>query len=72
MIWEKLKKMFSRSKPLPMNKTSRQQRRKLKRDLMKLQKKVSRKAEQTLKDPKIPRWIREVKRSQLTRNGLLD
>ena len=52
-------------------KPTRQQRRKLQRDLRKLKKKVDRRAEQTLKDTRIPAWIREVKRSQLEANGFL-
>lgn len=52
-------------------KPTRQQRRKLQRDLAKLERKVRRKAERTLKDPRIPQWIRDVKRKQLERSGFL-
>ena len=50
---------------------NRQQRRKLQRDLRKLKKKVTRRAEQTLKDTRIPAWIRETKRQQLEARGFL-
>lgn len=50
---------------------TRQQRRKLQRDLIKLTGKVRRKAEQTLADESIPQWIRDTKRSQLERSGFL-
>lgn len=52
-------------------KPTRQQRRKLQRDLAKLERKVRRKAEHTLKDEKIPQWIRDVKRQQLEHSGFL-
>ncbi len=52
-------------------KPTRQQRRKLQRDLAKLERKVRRKAEHTLKDDKIPQWIRDVKRQQLEHSGFL-
>ena len=52
-------------------KHTRQQRRKLQRDLAKLERKVRRKAEHTLKDDKIPQWIRDVKRQQLEHSGFL-
>lgn len=51
---------------------TRQQKRKLQRDLTKLTGKVRRKAEQTLKDERIPKWIRDVKRRQLERQGLIE
>ena len=50
---------------------SRQQRRKLQRQLVKLEGKVRRKADRTLNDSRIPLWIRNVKRAQLERNGFL-
>ena len=50
---------------------SRQQRRKLQRQLVKLEGKVRRKTERTLNDSRIPLWIRNVKRAQLERNGFL-
>jgi len=62
-IWKRLK-----MKP---EKVTRQQRRKLQRDLKKLRRKVERKADQTLKDQRIPEWIRKVKRQQLERQGFL-
>lgn len=52
-------------------KLSRQQLRKLRRDTAKLEQKVRRKAERTLNDPRIPQWIRDVKRAQLERSGFL-
>ena len=52
-------------------KPTRQQKRKLQRDLRKLRKKVARKAELTLRDERIPRWIRDAKRRQLEARGLL-
>lgn len=52
-------------------KPTRQQRRKLQRDVAKLEKKVRRKALETLKDESIPQWIRDVKRRQLERSGFL-
>ena len=52
-------------------KPTRQQRRKLQRDLAKLERKVMRKAEHTLKDDRIPQWIRDVKRQQLEHSGFL-
>ena len=63
-LWKILKR-----KPVP--KPTRQQRRKLQRDMTKLKKKVDRRAEQTLKDTRIPAWIREVKRRQLEAKGFL-
>lgn len=53
------------------NKITRQQKRKLQRDLAKLERKVRRKAEMTLNDQRIPAWIRDVKRSQLEAKGIL-
>lgn len=50
---------------------SRQQRRKLQRDVAKLEKKVRRMAVHTLNDKRIPKWIRDVKRRQLERCGFL-
>lgn len=53
-------------------KLTRQQRRKLQRDVAKLERKVRRKAERTLADTRIPQWIRDVKRQQLERSGFLE
>lgn len=50
---------------------SRQQRRKLERNLVKLERKVRNKAVHTLNDERIPQWIRDVKRVQLERSGFL-
>lgn len=50
---------------------TRQQRRKLQREVAKLERKVRRKAEHTLNNPRIPQWIRDVKRVQLERSGFL-
>lgn len=52
-------------------KPTRQQLRKLQRDAAKLERKVRRKAEHTLNNPRIPQWIRDVKRVQLERSGFL-
>ncbi len=52
-------------------KITRQQKRKLHRDLVKLTNKVRKKAERTLNDERIPEWIRAVKRGQLERSGFL-
>lgn len=51
---------------------SRQQRRKLERDLVKLERKVRNRAIHTLNDERIPKWIRDVKRAQLDRVGFLN
>lgn len=51
---------------------SRQQRRKLERNLVKLERKVRNKAVHTLNDERIPQWIRDIKRRQLERSGFLD
>lgn len=51
---------------------SRQQRRKLERNLVKLERKVRNRAEHTLNDERIPKWIRDIKRRQLERSGFLD
>ena len=67
LLWERIRNRWKR-KP---KKVSRQQRRKLQRDLLKLRGKINRKAEQTLKNERIPKWIREVKRKQLEEKGLL-
>ncbi len=53
-------------------KLTRQQRRKLQRDVVKLERKVRRKAEHTLSDSRIPEWIRNIKREQLERSGFLN
>lgn len=53
-------------------KLTRQQRRKLQRDVAKLEKKVRRKAEITLNNRNIPQWIRDIKRRQLERSGFLN
>lgn len=53
-------------------KLTRQQRRKLQRDVVKLERKVRRKAEHTLNDSRIPEWIRKIKRKQLERSGFLN
>ena len=50
---------------------TRQQRRKLQREVAKLERKVRRNAERTLANPHIPQWIRDVKRRQLERSGFL-
>lgn len=50
---------------------SRQQLRKMHRDTAKLERKVRRKAEHTLNNPSIPKWIRDQKRAQLERSGFL-
>lgn len=63
--------IWQRTKRKQEQKPTRQQRRKLQRDLAKLKKKVDRRAEQTLKDERIPAWIREVKRRQLEARGFL-
>lgn len=63
--------LWKRKRSNPEQKPTRQQRRKLQRDLAKLKKKVDRRAEQTLKDERIPAWIREVKRRQLEAKGFL-
>lgn len=60
-----------KKKRKPQAKVTRQQRRKLQRDLVKLTCKVRRRAEQTLNDKRIPGWIRAVKRRQLEANGFL-
>lgn len=52
-------------------KLSRQQRRKMERDLVKLERKVRNRACHTLNDERIPQWIRDVKRVQLERSGFL-
>lgn len=52
-------------------KPTRQQRRKLQRDVAKLEKKVRKRAVRTLNDESIPKWIRDVKRRQLERSGFL-
>lgn len=65
-LWKRKRKRIN-----PEQKPTRQQRRKLRRDLVKLKKKVDRRAEQTLKDERIPAWIREVKRRQLEARGFL-
>lgn len=52
-------------------KPTRQQRRKLMRDTVKLERKVRKKAVKTLNDPSIPLWIRNIKKSQLERRGFL-
>ena len=52
-------------------KPTRQQRRKLQRDVAKLERKVRKKAVRTLNDERIPKWIRDVKRKQLERSGFL-
>lgn len=59
------------NKRKPETKVTRQQKRKLQRDLVKLTRKVRRRAEHTLNDERIPGWIRAVKRSQLERSGFL-
>jgi hypothetical protein len=61
--------LFGRRKK--QEKLTRQQRRKLQRDVAKLEKRVRRKAEHTLNNSHIPKWIRDVKRSQLERSGFL-
>lgn len=61
--------LFRRSRNV--EKPTRQHRRKLQRDLAKLERKVRCKAEHTLKDDKIPQWIRDVKRKQLEHSGFL-
>jgi hypothetical protein len=63
--------LFKRRKLKPEDKFTRQQRRKLQRDLVKITRKVRRKAERTLNDERIPGWIRAVKRSQLEAVGFL-
>lgn len=63
--------LFKRRKLKPEDKVTRQQRRKLQRDLVKITRKVRRKAERTLNDERIPGWIRAVKRSQLEASGFL-
>ncbi len=63
--------LFANRKGRQSEKMTRQQRRKLRRDLVKLTNKVRRKAEQTLKDERIPKWIRDVKRRQLEAKGLI-
>ncbi len=68
MTW--LGKLFRRERPTK-SKTTRQQRRKLQRDMVKLMGKVRRRAEETLKDEQIPQWIRNVKRRQLEAKGIL-
>lgn len=64
-------RLFGKRKCKPETKVTRQQRRKLQRDLVKVTRKVRRKAERTLNDERIPGWIRAVKRSQLEANGFL-
>lgn len=51
---------------------SRQQGRKLERNLVKLERKVRNRAVHTLNDERIPKWIRDIKRRQLERSGFLD
>ena len=53
-------------------KPTRQQRRKLQRDVAKLKRKVRRQTLRTLADPRIPQWIRDIKRRQLERPGFLE
>ncbi len=53
-------------------KPTRQQRRKLQRDVAKLERKVRRKAMLTLRDQNLPQWIRDIKRRQLERSGFLE
>lgn len=52
-------------------KPTRQHRRKLQREIAKLEKKVRKKTVRTLNDESIPKWIRDVKRRQLERSGFL-
>lgn len=61
--------LFRRQKE--QEKLTRQQRRKLQRDVVKLEKKVRRRAEHALNNRNIPQWIRDIKRKQLERNGFL-
>lgn len=63
--------LFGKRKRMPKAKVTRQQKRKLQRDLVKLTRKVRRKAEKTLNDERIPGWIRAVKRSQLEAKGII-
>lgn len=63
--------LFKRRRPKTEAKVTRQQRRKLQRDLLKVTRKVRRRAEKTLNDERIPRWIRAVKRRQLEASGFL-
>lgn len=52
-------------------KPTRQQKRKLMRDTIKLERKVRKRAIKTLNDPSIPQWIRNMKKAQLERRGFL-